>query len=88
MAPAEEVVDPAVVSEQRKAVLGEPLSEDEIAELVERYRHSDCSRQINLGKFLLAIAFRCLVAQNIGGVALCYFMIWWFWGRVSFPAFY
>ena len=50
-APAEEVVDPAVVSEQRKAVLGEPLSEDEIAELVERYRHSDCSRQINLGKF-------------------------------------
>ncbi|KAL6313940.1 hypothetical protein AAG906_011668 [Vitis piasezkii] len=49
-APAEEVVDPAVVSEQRKAVLGEPLSEDEIAELVERYRHSDCSRQINLGK--------------------------------------
>ncbi|GJN09430.1 hypothetical protein PR202_ga27436 [Eleusine coracana subsp. coracana] len=31
-------------------VLGEPLSEAEVAELVERYRHSDCSRQINLGK--------------------------------------
>ncbi|TVU43120.1 hypothetical protein EJB05_09561, partial [Eragrostis curvula] len=34
----------------REEVLGEPLSEVEVAELVERYRHSDCSRQINLGK--------------------------------------
>ncbi|KAL6658908.1 hypothetical protein ACP70R_002948 [Stipagrostis hirtigluma subsp. patula] len=34
----------------REEVLGEPLSEAEVAELVERYRHSDCSRQINLGK--------------------------------------
>ncbi|KAG2577215.1 CRS2-associated factor 2, mitochondrial-like [Panicum virgatum] len=34
----------------REEVLGEPLSEEEVAELVERYRHSDCSRQINLGK--------------------------------------
>ncbi|CAO2205998.1 unnamed protein product [Urochloa humidicola] len=35
---------------RREEVLGEPLSEEEVAELVERYRHSDCSRQINLGK--------------------------------------
>jgi hypothetical protein len=37
----------------RDEVLGEALSEAEVAELVERYRHSDCSRQINLGKFVL-----------------------------------
>ncbi|XP_037454030.1 CRS2-associated factor 2, mitochondrial-like [Triticum dicoccoides] len=35
---------------RRDEVLGEALSEAEVAELVERYRHSDCSRQINLGK--------------------------------------
>ncbi|XP_052164062.1 CRS2-associated factor 2, mitochondrial [Oryza glaberrima] len=34
----------------REEVLGEPLAEEEVAQLVERYRHSDCSRQINLGK--------------------------------------
>ncbi|CAD6265988.1 unnamed protein product [Miscanthus lutarioriparius] len=34
----------------REEVLGEPLSEEEVAALVERFRHSDCSRQINLGK--------------------------------------
>ncbi|CAA7394418.1 unnamed protein product [Spirodela intermedia] len=44
-APAEE--KPAA---ERAAVLGAPLTESEIEELVERYRHSDCSRQINLGK--------------------------------------
>ena len=40
--------------EERKRILGEPLSEEEVAELVEQYRHSDCARQINLGisKFL------------------------------------
>ncbi|RCV29769.1 hypothetical protein SETIT_6G039500v2 [Setaria italica] len=38
------------VERSREEVLGEPLSEEEVAELVERYRHSDCSRQINLGK--------------------------------------
>ncbi|KAA8523692.1 hypothetical protein F0562_010115 [Nyssa sinensis] len=47
---AEHPVDLAKVAEERNAVLGEPLTEEEIAELVERYRHSDCSRQINLGK--------------------------------------
>ncbi|KAK6934439.1 RNA-binding, CRM domain [Dillenia turbinata] len=49
-APVEETVDLVRVKEERELVLGEPLSEDEVAELVERYRHSDCSRQINLGK--------------------------------------
>ncbi|WOL12210.1 CRS2-associated factor 2, mitochondrial-like isoform X2 [Canna indica] len=37
-------------SEDWDSVLGDPLTEEEIAELVEKYRHSDCSRQINLGK--------------------------------------
>ncbi|KAL5735962.1 hypothetical protein ACOSQ2_030750 [Xanthoceras sorbifolium] len=36
--------------EERNRILGDPLSEEEVAELVERYRHSDCARQINLGK--------------------------------------
>ncbi|KAK8921935.1 hypothetical protein KSP39_PZI020640 [Platanthera zijinensis] len=40
----------AVLEEQRRSVLGEPLTEEEIEELVERYRHSDCSSQINLGR--------------------------------------
>ncbi|XP_058077805.1 CRS2-associated factor 2, mitochondrial isoform X2 [Magnolia sinica] len=31
-------------------VIGDPLTEEEMEELVERYRHNDCSRQINLGK--------------------------------------
>lgn len=35
--------------EEKETVLGEPLMEDEIVEMVEKYRHSDCSRQINLG---------------------------------------
>jgi hypothetical protein len=48
----------------RVEVLGEPLSEEEVAELVERYRHSDCSRQINLGEFC------CSQCQN--GVSLCW----------------
>ncbi|KAL8232899.1 hypothetical protein R6Q57_002677 [Mikania cordata] len=37
----QKVVDMSGVEEQRNAILGEPLSE-----LVERYRHSDCSHQI------------------------------------------
>ncbi|CAN6357052.1 unnamed protein product [Urochloa humidicola] len=42
--------DGKIGERSREEVLGEPLSEEEVAELVERYRHSDCSRQINLGK--------------------------------------
>ncbi|XP_072955301.1 CRS2-associated factor 2, mitochondrial isoform X3 [Typha angustifolia] len=34
----------------RSSVIGDPLTEEEVEELIERYRHSDCSRQINLGK--------------------------------------
>ncbi|KAH7652258.1 YhbY-like protein [Dioscorea alata] len=40
----------AMEEERRKAVLGDPLTEEEVAELVEKYRHSDCFRQINIGK--------------------------------------
>lgn len=68
-APTKNVIYPEVVAGQRKAVLGEPLSEDEIAELVERYRHSDCSRQINLGEI-----FSLFGRPEI----LFYFLIWWF----------
>lgn len=49
-APTRDSVDRARVEEGRSCVLGEPLSEEETADLVERYRHSDCSRQINLGQ--------------------------------------
>ncbi|KAF5191773.1 Crs2-associated factor 2 protein [Thalictrum thalictroides] len=36
--------------EERKLVLGEPLTDEEVDQLVEKYRHNDCNRQINLGK--------------------------------------
>ncbi|KAI9115578.1 hypothetical protein K1719_013247 [Acacia pycnantha] len=49
-APVQEEVDRQRWEEERSRVLGDPLSEEEVAELVERYRHSDCARQINLGK--------------------------------------
>jgi len=48
-APVQSEPDWKRVEEERNRVLGAPLSEDEVAELVERYRHSDCVRQINLG---------------------------------------
>ncbi|GAB4829279.1 hypothetical protein Ancab_018947 [Ancistrocladus abbreviatus] len=35
---------------EKEWVLGKPLSHEEVAELVEKYRHSDCNRQINIGK--------------------------------------
>lgn len=48
-APVQREVDRKIMEEERNRVLGAPLSEEEVAELVERYRHSDCARQINLG---------------------------------------
>ncbi|CAN1172119.1 CRS2-associated factor 2, mitochondrial [Linum perenne] len=44
------VVDQEKAVEARTRVIGDPLTAEEVEELVERYRHSDCSRQINLGK--------------------------------------
>lgn len=49
-APVQHQVDRNRFEEDRNRVLGAPLEDQEVAELVERYRHSDCSRQINLGK--------------------------------------
>ncbi|KAJ6423219.1 hypothetical protein OIU84_024203 [Salix udensis] len=49
-APTQLETDMERLMEERNRVLGDPLTEEEVAELVERYRHSDCSRQINLGK--------------------------------------
>lgn len=43
-------IDQSQWVEERARVLGETLTEDEVTELIERYRHSDCTRQINLGK--------------------------------------
>ncbi|XP_020109150.1 CRS2-associated factor 2, mitochondrial isoform X1 [Ananas comosus] len=50
VAPAPEPAPVVGSADRRSSVLGEPLTEEEIEELIERYRHSDCSRQINLGK--------------------------------------
>nr|GEW85598.1 CRS2-associated factor 2, mitochondrial [Tanacetum cinerariifolium] len=50
VAPVPETVDVGKVEQERLRVVGEGLSEDEVDELVEKYRHSDCNRQINLGK--------------------------------------
>ncbi|KAJ0045384.1 hypothetical protein Pint_04165 [Pistacia integerrima] len=47
---AQTEVDLSRFEEERNRVLGDPLTEEEVTELVERYRHSDCGRQINLGK--------------------------------------
>ncbi|KAM7250276.1 hypothetical protein ACFE04_022159 [Oxalis oulophora] len=47
-APAKLVVEMESVEQERRRVLGEPLLVKEIEELVEKYRHSDCSRQINM----------------------------------------
>ncbi|KAK7306982.1 hypothetical protein VNO77_39648 [Canavalia gladiata] len=49
-APVQQELDRKRDEEERNRVLGAPLNEEEVAELVERYRHSDCARQINLGK--------------------------------------
>nr|KYP37304.1 hypothetical protein KK1_041505 [Cajanus cajan] len=49
-APVHHEPDRKRIEGERERVLGAPLSEEEVAELVERYRHSDCSRQMNLGK--------------------------------------
>ncbi|KAK6149299.1 hypothetical protein DH2020_016824 [Rehmannia glutinosa] len=50
-APAQQKPDlEKLAAEERQRVLGEPLSDEETAQLVEKYRHTNCSRQINLGK--------------------------------------
>ncbi|TYI85163.1 hypothetical protein E1A91_D05G420400v1 [Gossypium mustelinum] len=49
-APVRDELDSCLGEEERIRVLGDPLTEEEIEELVEKYRHSDCARQINLGK--------------------------------------
>jgi hypothetical protein len=50
-APVQHEVDRKKIEDERNKVLGAPLDDQEVAELVERYRHSDCSRQINLGLY-------------------------------------
>ncbi|CAL5189227.1 unnamed protein product [Lathyrus oleraceus] len=49
-APVNHPVDLNRIQEERNRILGAPLEDHEVSQLVERYRHSDCSRQINLGK--------------------------------------
>ncbi|TKY45500.1 CRS2-associated factor 2 [Spatholobus suberectus] len=74
-APVQGEPDRERIEEERNRVLGAPLSEEEVAELVERYRHSDCARQINLvthnmlddinnhWKKAEAVRIKCLVCQ-------------------------
>ncbi|MQM17738.1 hypothetical protein Taro_050716, partial [Colocasia esculenta] len=64
-APAAGPPDPERIAVERAEVLGDPLTEPEVEELVERYRHSDCSRQINIGSLPsnhFALAFRFQLA--------------------------
>ncbi|KAK6785586.1 hypothetical protein RDI58_019041 [Solanum bulbocastanum] len=49
-APRLQPVDLEKMAEERRQILGETLSEEETVELVEKYRHNDCSRQMNLGR--------------------------------------
>ncbi|CAL5392899.1 unnamed protein product [Camellia sinensis] len=52
---AEEAVDLLQVEEQRREVLGGPLSEEEVAALVEWFCHNDCSQQINLVSSVMTV---------------------------------
>lgn len=54
-APVAKKPDLQKLVEERERVLGDPIPEDEVVELVEKYRHSICSRQINLGKFFFQL---------------------------------
>lgn len=45
----EEELDWGDVLKERREVIGESLTDEEVEELVEKYRHNDCNRQINLG---------------------------------------
>jgi hypothetical protein len=71
-APAQQQeVDPERVAEERSRVLGDPLTEEEVEELVEKYRHSDCARQINLGNFhsakvCVCVYLACIVNFKVG----------------------
>ncbi|XP_074316632.1 CRS2-associated factor 2, mitochondrial-like [Silene latifolia] len=51
-APVEDGDDSVTVKweEEKMRVLGAALTEEEVDLLVEKYRHSDCNRQINIGK--------------------------------------
>lgn len=66
-APVQHQVDRNRFEEDRNRVLGAPLEDQEVAELVERYRHSDCSRQINLGIVVQFLLFYiCFSLYTIG----------------------
>ncbi|XP_004492171.1 CRS2-associated factor 2, mitochondrial [Cicer arietinum] len=49
-APVHNEPDQKTIEADRNRILGAPLNDEEVADLVERYRHNDCNRQINLGK--------------------------------------
>lgn len=58
-------IDQSQWVEERARVLGEPLTEEEVTELVERYRHSDCSRQINLGTIFESFCLKFLALKLV-----------------------
>lgn len=71
LAPKE--VDRVRFEEERDRVMGDPLAEEETAELVERYRHSNCARQINLGMFC---SMQCLGLKDNFDLLLVITSIW------------
>ncbi|PHU13037.1 CRS2-associated factor 2, mitochondrial [Capsicum chinense] len=73
-APCVKPVDLEKVAEERRWVLGEPLTEEETAELVEKFRHNDCSRQMNLeqnGRWQVFGGFSRDVRKLIGSHQNC-----------------
>lgn len=70
-APAQEKQDLDMLAEERERVLGDPLSYDEIALLVDRYCHTNCSRQINLGKYNFRFFIFPLSLEFFSGTVVC-----------------
>lgn len=60
--------------EERNRILGDPLTEEEVAELVERYRHSDCNRQINIGIESTIFLFLCSFLLSLKVAKLLYIL--------------
>lgn len=81
-APAQQEVDLDRVAEERSRVVGDPLTEEEVVELVEQYRHSDCCRQINLGNLPKTLVFvpKRLKPYLFGyHPSLLSHVFWWGW---------
>ncbi|PPR85487.1 hypothetical protein GOBAR_AA35207 [Gossypium barbadense] len=63
-APVRDEVASCLVEEERIRVLGDPLTEEEIEVLVEKYRHSACAQQINLEDSTLTLSPSSIIDWN------------------------